>query len=143
MGRLGSDRIAWALFAAALGWRALHLLELSGLPDWDQVRGDEQYYLEAARALRNGTLEGPFHMSPLYIAGLAALQALFGESPWVWRLAQSALGLSSALLLHYIPRPLLGLCPALCHRRRVTAEAGREDRGQAAFAGHGQRGSAL
>ena len=109
MGRLGSDRIAWALFAAALGWRALHLLELSGLPDWDQVRGDEHYYLEAARALRNGTLEGPFHMSPLYIAGLAALQALFGESPWVWRLAQTALGLGSALLLHDIARRLLGL----------------------------------
>jgi len=93
--------LRWLLAAGVL-YRIAYLADLSTLPAWTHARGDELYYLEAARTFES-TCE-PFHMSPLYVSWLAALFAVFGTGPLVWRLPQVAMGVASAWLLGDVAR---------------------------------------
>lgn len=86
----------------------LYLNELSSLPAWDHLRGDEQVYVVGADALLGGSTCESFHMSPLYIGFNAAVRALFGEGPATWRGVQTVLGLLTALLLGGVARRRYG-----------------------------------
>lgn len=101
-------RLYVAILLAGLAFRALYLWELSTLPDWDRARGDEAYFLRTATALREGSFDQPFRMSPLYTGFLALLQEVFGTSPLVWRSAQVLVGVTGCLLLAATARRLLG-----------------------------------
>lgn len=92
------------LLALGLLYRIVYLLELSQLPDWFRLVGDERYFMDQARHFGEPGPCQPFHMSPLFIVGLHHFRALFGEDPLRWRLFMLLLGMSSALLCHDIAR---------------------------------------
>lgn len=103
-----TPRTFYGILVAGLVYRAFYLWELSRLPDWSRLIGDEAYFMDQARHFGEPGPCEPFHMSPLFIVGLSYFRRLFGENPLCWRLFLIACGALSAVLLAATARRLLG-----------------------------------
>lgn len=97
------------LLTLGLLYRVAYLWELSTLPDWYRLVGDEGYFMNQARHFGEPGPCQPFHMSPLFIVGLHYFRMLFGEDPLRWRLVLLLLGMSSAVLCYDIARRTISL----------------------------------
>ncbi|MCP4004090.1 MAG: tetratricopeptide repeat protein [bacterium] len=104
MNRIGGI-VGYSLTLALLAFtlRLVHLIEVSQTPFFEVPIGDGLSYYRWAVEIASGNWLGDqtFYQAPFYPYFLALLRAFFGESFWVPRLAQIALGAASCGLLAF------------------------------------------
>ncbi len=106
------------VFALALAVRLAYLWSWRETALFSTPIGDARAYLAWAHTLAAGDWVGRevFYQAPLYPYFLGGLHTLFGDGPWVARLAQAVIGSLSCVLL--------GLAGARYFSRRVGLYAG-------------------
>ena len=97
---------ALAIFAIALLVRLVHVWQLRRSPFFALLMGDSHGYDEWARRIAAGDWFGTevFYQAPLYPYLLAVVFKLAGNSLFIVRLLQTALGTASCLLLAHAGR---------------------------------------
>jgi tetratricopeptide (TPR) repeat protein len=99
---------ALAIFAVAFAIRIIHLWQIRSAPFFALLMGDSRSYDEWARRIASGEWFGRevFYQAPLYPYFLAVLYKTIGRDLLAVRIAQSAIGAASCVLLFLAGRRL-------------------------------------
>ncbi len=111
----GATWLVLGVFAVALLFRLVFLMQLHRSGIWDYLRLDPLYYHDWAVRIAGGDIVGSrtYEMTPLYAYALGGLFSLFGDSLLLPRLLQAALGAGTCALVAVLGLRIFGRAEAV------------------------------